>query len=294
MSSDLTKIITEAMPGMSKGQKRIAAFITEAPEEAAYMTASRLGEVAGVSESTVVRFAVQLGFGGYPGLYRAMQESLQKRLTSVQRVRVANDRLPDDKLLDAVLNRDAEQIRTTLETIDRDAFDSAVEAILSAGKIYILGMRSSFSLAQFMEYYFSLIFSNVQLVRNAGGSEIFEQMMSIGQGDTVIAVSFPRYSSRIVNAVDFACRSGAKVIAITDSLSSPIAQKAYAALCAKSNMASFADSLVAPLSIINALIAAIGKKKQAEISATLARLETVWDEYHVYDKHGDEENDERA
>ncbi len=284
MSSDLTEIIDLAMPELSKGQKRIVAYIKEHPEEAAYMTAAKLGEQAGVSESTVVRFAIELGFNGYPGLHRAMQESLQKRLTSVQRVRVSNDRLPDEGLLDAVLERDISQIRDTLDTVDRVAFEEAVEAILSAGKIYIIGMRSSFSLAEFLEYYLSLIFPNVQLVRNAGGSEIFEQLMNISEGDTVVAISFPRYSSRIVNAVDFAVRSGAKVVAITDSMSSPIAKPAYATLCAKSNMASFADSLVAPLSIINALIAAISKKKHDDISAALTKLEHIWDEYHVYDK----------
>ena len=284
MSSDLSEIISAASPNFSKGQRRIVEYITEHPEEAAYMTAAQLGRVAGVSESTVVRFALELGFSGYPELHRAMQESLQKNLTSVQRVRVSNDRLPDEKLLDAVLERDIAQIRATLETVDRAALDAAVEAILSAGKIYIIGMRSSFSLAGFLEYYLSLIFPNVQLIRNAGGSEIFEQMMNIGEGDTVVAFSFPRYSTRIVHAVDFACRNGAKVVAITDSMSSPIAKPAYATLCAKSNMASFADSLVAPLSIINALIAAISKKKNDEISAALTKLEHAWDEYHVYKK----------
>ena len=284
MSSDLSEIISAASPNFSKGQRRIVEYITEHPEEAAYMTAAQLGRVAGVSESTVVRFALELGFSGYPELHRAMQESLQKNLTSVQRVRVSNDRLPDEKLLDAVLERDIAQIRATLETVDRAAFDAAVEAILSAGKIYIIGMRSSFSLAGFLEYYLSLIFPNVQLIRNAGGSEIFEQMMNIGEGDTVVAFSFPRYSTRIVHAVDFAWRNGAKVVAITDSMSSPIAKPAYATLCAKSNMASFADSLVAPLSIINALIAAISKKKNDEISAALTKLEHAWDEYHVYKK----------
>ncbi|MBQ8474993.1 MAG: MurR/RpiR family transcriptional regulator [Clostridia bacterium] len=283
MASDLTEIIDCAMPHLSKGHKRIVEYIRSHPENAAYMTASKLGEVAGVSESTVVRFATLLGFSGYPELHRALQETLQKQLTSVQRVRVANDRLPDDKLLDAVLERDAAQIRSTLETIDRNAFDAAVEAILNAGKIYIIGMRSSYALAEFLEYHLNLIFPNVQLVRNVGGSEIFEQMMNIGEGDTVVAISFPRYSTRIVKAVDFAGRSGAKVVSVTDSLSSPIAKNAYATLSAKSNMTSFADSLVAPLSVINALIAAISKKKQAEISAALDRLERVWDEYQVYD-----------
>lgn len=289
MSSDLTEIISKSLGGMSKGQKKIASYILEQPEQAAYMTASKLGATVGVSESTVVRFAIELGFAGYPELHRAMQESLQKRLTSVQRVRVANDRIPDESLLESVLERDAEQICSTLETIDRDAFALAVEAILSARKIYVIGLRSSFALAEFLDYYLSLVFPNVHLVRNAGGGEIFEQLMKVEEGDVVVAISFPRYSARIVNAVDFATSSGAKVIAITDGPSSPIANKAFATLSAKSTMVSFADSLVSALSVINALIAAIGKKKENEISATLARFESAWDEYHVYNNHRSED-----
>ena len=285
MSSDLTEIISKSLGSMSKGQKKIASYILEQPEQAAYMTASKLGATVGVSESTVVRFAIELGFAGYPELHRAMQESLQKRLTSVQRVRVANDRIPDDSLLESVLERDAEQIYATLENIDKEAFASAVEAILSARKIYIIGLRSSFALAEFLDYYLGLVLPNVHLVRNAGGGEIFEQLMKAGEGDVVVAISFPRYSARIVNAVDFATKSGSKVIAITDGPSSPIAGKAFATLSAKSTMVSFADSLVAALSIINALIAAIGKKKEDEISETLARFERVWDEYQVYNSH---------
>lgn len=287
MSSDLTEILSAAMPTLSKGQKRIAAYILEHPEEAAYLTASKLGSTVGVSESTVVRFAIELGFGGYPEMHRVLQESLQKRLTSVQRVRVANDRIPDDNILDSVLMRDAEQVRSTLETLDREAFSRSVEAILAAKNIYIIGLRSSAALAEFLDYYLELIFSNVHLVRNTGGSELFEQLMKIEDGDVIIAISFPRYSSRVVNAVDFAKSKGARVVAVTDSETSPIADKAYATLTSKSNMVSFADSLVAPLSVINALIAAIGKKKQAEISETLESLEKVWDEYNVYNKHGD-------
>ncbi len=287
MSSDLTEILSAAMPTLSKGQKRIAAYILEHPEEAAYLTASKLGSTVGVSESTVVRFAIELGFGGYPEMHRVLQESLQKRLTSVQRVRVANDRIPDDNILDSVLMRDAEQVRSTLETLDREAFSRSVEAILAAKNIYIIGLRSSAALAEFLDYYLELIFSNVHLVRNTGGSELFEQLMKIEDGDVIIAMSFPRYSSRVVNAVDFAKSKGARVVAVTDSETSPIADKAYATLTSKSNMVSFADSLVAPLSVINALIAAIGKKKQAEISETLESLEKVWDEYNVYNKHGD-------
>lgn len=285
MSTDLIEAIERSQSSMSKGHKRIAQYITEHCEKAAYMTASRLGESAGVSESTVVRFAIELGFDGYPGLHLAMQETLRKRLTGVQRLEVANNRFGGEgRVLDAVLTADAGRITSTLETIDRDAFDHAVEAILSANKIYIMGMRSSFSLAEFFDYNLSLIFANVSLVRNAGGSEIFEHLMHIGEGDAVIAISFPRYSNRIINAVNFAKSAGAKVISITDSETSPIAKDVCAALYAKSDMASFADSLVAPLSIINALLAAIGMKKKDEVAATLSHLEAVWDEYNVYDK----------
>ena len=284
MPSDLIEIIEKALPEMSKGQKRIAAYITDHCEKAAYMTASRLGEVAGVSESTVVRFAIELGYDGYPELHRAMQESLRKRLTAVQRMEVANDHFAQGNVLESVLSADAERIRSTLESIDRAAFDSAVEAILNAGAIYIIGMRSSFSLAEFLDYNLSLIFPNVHLVRNASGSEIFEHLMRVKKGDTVIAVSFPRYSKRIVNSVDFANSRGANVVAITDGPTSPIAKGAYAALYAKSDMASFADSLVAPLSIINALLAAIGLKKHSEITETLRIMEAAWDEYGVYEK----------
>lgn len=284
MPSDLIEIIEKAHPQMSKGQKRIAAYIIEHCDKAAYMTAARLGEVAGVSESTVVRFAIELGFDGYPELHLAMQESLRKRLTAVQRMHAANARFEKDGVLSSVLLSDAERIRATLESVDRDTFEKAVDAIMGAGSIYILGMRSSFALAEFFDYNLSHIFPNVHLVRNAGGSEMFEHLLRVREGDTVIAISFPRYSSRVVNAVDFASSRGATVVAITDSESSPIAKSAAYSLFAKSDMASFADSLVAPLSVINALLAAIGMKKEAEIAETLLQIEKVWDEYNVYTK----------
>ena len=285
MNFDLIEAMESSYSKMSKGQKKIADFIEAHCDKAAYMTASRLGDAAGVSESTVVRFATELGFDGYPGLHAAMHEALRKRLTSLQRMEVANNRFGDDgDILGAVLLSDAQRIHSTLETIDRAAFNNAVEAICSARKVYVLGMRSSFSLAEFLDYNLSLILPNVQLVRNAGGSEIFEHLMSMGDSDTLIAISFPRYSKRIINAVDFANDSGAKVIAVTDSETSPIARNAYAALYAGSDMASFADSLVAPLSVINAIIAAIGLRKQDTVSQSLSRLESAWDKYNVYEK----------
>jgi len=284
---DLLKTIEAAMPSLSKGQRAIAGYIQNHFDKAAYMTASRLGSEVGVSESTVVRFATLLGYDGYPALQHAIQETVRMRLTSLQRMEVANSRLGNGNVLDAVLTSDAEKIKYTLEHIDRDAFERAVEALLSARSIYIIGMRSSSSLAEFLHYYLGYMFDDVRLIRTTSGSEIFEQMMRMEESDVLLAVSFPRYSTRIINAVQYARQTGTRVISITDSPRSPIAQDAYAVLTARSDMASFIDSLVAPLSIIDALLAAVAQKKQTELSATLAKLEAVWDTFHVYDKDSD-------
>lgn len=281
---DILKTIDAAAPSLSKGQKLIAAFIQNHYDKAAYMTASRLGAEVGVSESTVVRFATELGYDGYPALQRAIQETVRMRLTSLQRIEVANHRLGGANILDAVLASDAEKIKYTLEHIDRAAFERALDALLGAHTVYIIGMRSSSPLAEFLNYYLSYMFENVRLIRTTSGSEIFEQLMRIGPQDVLLAVSFPRYSTRIVNAVDYARQAGACIVSLTDSPHSPIARDADAVLCARSDMASFIDSLVAPLSIINALLAALAQKKQAELSATLTKLENVWDTFHVYDK----------
>lgn len=281
-SVNLIEHIEASVPKLSKSQKLIADFIINNYDRAAYMTASSLGAEVGVSESTVVRFAIEMGFDGYPGLQQQIRETVRVRLTSVQRVNAANYRLDEDEILDDVLTADAEKIKSTLDNIDRDAFRTAVDYILSARNIYILGMRSSAVLAEFMNYYFGLLFDNVRLIRPAGGSEIFEHIMKVHEDDVFVSISFPRYTTTIVNATEYASRTGAKVIAITDSLSSPIVPHAAVTLTAKSEMASFVDSLVAPMSIINAMIAYIGKKKHAEVTETLGRLEKVWKEYNVY------------
>ena len=283
MYNDILSRIGEMTPGFSKGQKLIASYLLANFERAAYMTASRLGEEAGVSESTVVRFAGEIGLSGYPELQRKLQESVRKRLTSVQRIDVANERLTGRDVASAVLSADMENIKYTMESLDRRSFDAAVQAILDARMIYLIGMRSASCLAEFMNHYLSLVFDNVRLVHTTSGSEIFEQLRAMDSRDVMIAVSFPRYSSRIVNAVSFAADRGAKVIALTDTKLSPIAAGAYAVLEARSDMASFVDSLAAPLSVINALIAAVGMKKREEVSATLAGLEAVWARYNVYD-----------
>lgn len=284
MKNDLLEKIKASMPEFSKGQRAIGNYILANYDKAAFMTASRLGEVTGVSESTVVRFATALGYEGYPELQVALQELIRIRLTSVQRMEITNDRIGEGDVLDSVLSSDMAKIRTTLETVSRHDFASASEAIVNAKRIYIIGVRSSASLASFLAFNFRFMFDNVTLVQTTSGSEIFEQLMRVSKDDVVIAISFPRYSKRIISAVEFAHMQGAHVVALTDSALSPIASHANSTLYAKSDMVSFVDSLVAPLSIINALIVDIARKKKVELQNVFSRLESIWDEYDVYDK----------
>ena len=284
MSRDLIHSITQQMPGFSKGQKLIAQYILAHYDKAAFMTAAKLGMTVGVSESTVVRFASELGFEGYPQLQRALQELIRNRLTSVQRMEVTSDQLGEGNILHKVLNLDIEKIRRTMEKASVEDFEQAVDTIVNAKNIYILGVRSASALSGFMSFYFNQIFESVRLVNTTSTSEMFEQIMRIKEGDVFIGITFPRYSKRTVNAANFEKQNGAKVIAITDSNISPIAETADHLLLARSDMASFVDSLVAPLSVINALIVAVGIRKKDEISSTYERLEQIWDEYNVYEK----------
>lgn len=284
--NDLLKQISARLPEMSKGHRAIAKYILENYDKAAFMTASRLGDAAGVSESTVVRFAGTVGFQGYPELQDALQELIHKKLTSVQRIEVTNDLLGDADILDTVLNSDIEKIHETLNIISREAFNNAVNAIIRSKKIYIIGMRGSATLANLIAYNFRLIFDHVTLVQTTSGSEVFEQLLRVSENDTVIAVSFPRYSKRIINAVEYAKSQHAFVVSLTDSEISPIAKCADSVLVAKSDMVSFVDSLAAPLSVINALIVAITKKKASELEGIFSKLENIWDEYDVYEKDG--------
>jgi DNA-binding MurR/RpiR family transcriptional regulator len=277
-------MIEEGMPTFSKGQKRIANYILEHYDKAAYMTASKLGTLVGVSESTVVRFAIELGFEGYPEMQKSLQELIRMKLTSVQRVEVTNSLIGEGDVLEKILMSDAEKIRRTLEEVDREAFEAAVDKIVAAERIYIIGVRSSSSLAGFLNFNFRMIFDNVKFVQTTSGSEMFEQIMSINEKDVMIAISFPRYSKRIVNAVEYAHNAGADVISLTDSHQSPIAGVADQLLLARSDLVSFVDSLVAPLSIINAIIVAVSRKKMDDIRVRFDKLEKIWDEYEVYDK----------
>ena len=282
--SDLMSKIQSNMSEFSKGQRLIARYIIEHYDKAAFMTASKLGSTVGVSESTVVRFATELGYGGYPQLQKALQEMIRNKLTAVQRMEVTNDRMGNRDVLRSVLNSDIEKIRLTLDELDQETFNAVVEAILQAKHIYILGVRSSSALSSFIGFYFNLLFDNVKLIHTTSVSEIFEQILRVGEGDVVLGVSFPRYSKRTLKALEYSRNSGATVIALTDSRLSPLSQIAHHTLIAKSDMASFVDSLVAPLSVINALIVAIGMRKQEEVSQVFNKLETIWDEYQVYEK----------
>lgn len=284
MNHDILTLIQENIHTFSKGQKRIANFILDSYDKAAFMTASRLGKRVGVSESTVVRFAAELGYDGYPDMQKSLQKMIRNRLTSVQRIEVTNDRIGDQDLLSMVLQSDIEKIRLTLEELDRDSFEHAVDAIVSARKIYIIGVRSSASIATFLTFYFNLIFDNVVEVSANTASEVFERLLRVGEGDVVIGVSFPRYSSRTVQAMSFARDRGATTVAITDSEASPLAPICTYTLKARSDMASFVDSLVAPLSLVNALLVAVSRKKNDDLAHTFQILEGIWDEYGVYEK----------
>lgn len=288
MSKDLLTVIGQMTPQFSKGQRLIAAYITEHFEKAAFMTAAKLGKTVGVSESTVVRFAFEVGFDGYPELQKALQELIRNKLTSVQRMDVSSEQLTGANVLDKVLGKDIDKIRSTLEETSREDFSHAVDSICQAKSIYIIGTRSSGALAHFLSFYFNHIFADVKLIETTSRSEMFEQIMRIGKGDIFIGISFPRYSKRTAQACQYARSNEAKVIAITDSAQSPIAQCADHLLIARSDMVSFVDSLVAPLSLINALIVGVGMKKRVELTQTYARLENIWEEYEVYQKHSED------
>ncbi len=283
MDNDVLSILEKENKSFSKGQKRIAKYILENYDKAAFMTAGKLGQTVGVSESTVVRFAAELGYDGYPSMRKALQEMIRNRLTSVQRIEVAREIMDEDNVYEAVICADMEKLQTTLTELDRKSFNEAVDTIISARHIYIVGMRSSTCLANFMGFYLNLLLENVHIIQDTAVSEVYEQIIRIKEGDVFIGISYPRYSSRTVKAMKFAKASGAKVVGITDSKSSPFYGIADTLLFAKSDMVSFLDSLVAPLSLINALIVSVGTKTKENISDTFSRLESIWKDYEVYD-----------
>lgn len=281
---NILTVLQDNEPGFSKGQRRIARYILESYDKAAFMTANVLGKTVGVSESTVVRFAMELGYDGYPSMQKALQEMVVNRLTSVQRIEVANNRIGDKDVLTTVLQSDMERLRQTADTIDRDAFDAAVDTIMNAERVYIIGVRSAAPLAGFLGYYLNYMFQNVHIINSSGAGEMFEKIVGVNDRDAVIAFSFPRYSATTVKAAQYCRSSGATVIGITDTNISPLGESCDHVLAAKSNMLSLVDSLVAPLSVVNALIVAIAAKKEQELSQTFQDLERIWEEYHIYEK----------
>ncbi|HHW00383.1 MAG TPA: MurR/RpiR family transcriptional regulator [Clostridiaceae bacterium] len=289
-SQDFIKQIREKFPHFSKGQKLIANYLINHYDKAAFMTAAKLGEEVGVSESTVVRFAAELGFEGYPKMQKVLQELIKSKLTSVQRIEVTSNRISEDNILKSVLQSDMNKIKMTMEEIDRESFNCIVEKLLAANKIYVIGVRSSAALASFLGFYFNLIFDNIRLVHTTSVSEMFEQIINAKEGDVVVGISFPRYSKRTIKAMQFVKSQGATVVAITDSMESPISTYADYCLIARSDMNSFVDSLVAPLSVINALIVAVGMRKKESLFKTFDKLEKIWDEYQVYEKYDNVEN----
>ena len=279
MENDLLSVLSKGGNKFSKGQRIIAKYILNNYDKAAFMTAGRLGKIVGVSESTVVRFAAELGYDGYPSMRKALQEMIRNRLTSVQRIEVAKSMIDDNDIVRSIIGSDIQNLQATLEILEQDSFNKFVDSIIEAKNIYIVGMRTSTSLSSFLGLYLNLLRSNVSVIHDTAASEVFEQIIRIGEGDLFIAISFPRYSSHTVDAMEFA---------ITDGPASPLNGIADVCLHAKSDMVSFLDSLVAPMSLINAIIIAVGIKNKENLSKTFERLETVWSENKVYEQtqHG--------
>ena len=269
---------------MSKGQKAISAFIYDHYDQAVFMTAAKLGETVGVSESTVVRYAMFIGYNGYPEFQRDLEDWVQNKINSVQKIGAKYGKSSQSEILNSVLQADIEKIQDTIHNLDPTAFETAVDIILAARTVYIMGVRSCEPLADFLQFYLNMIRGNVRLVRTTSVSEIFEQMLRIDERDVVIGISFPRYSMRTLKAMEFANDRNAKIITITDSIHSPMNLYSSCNLIAHSDMSSIVDSMVAPLSVINALIMAICMKQQKKVVENLEVLEEVWEEYQVYGK----------
>ncbi len=281
---DLLFIIQSKMMGLSKGQKKIANFLLEHYDKAVYVTAAELARQVGVSESTVVRFAIEIGFDGYPKLQRALDEMVKGNLIASKRMAVSSDRIfkQDKHILKAVLESDLQRIQSTIDEVDEQVFDLVIDQMIGSDKIYIVGGRSSATLASFFSFYLNYMLDNVINVSSTSVTDVFEQIYRIKQGDLFIGISFPRYSQKTIKAMEFAHAQKATTVAITDSSVSPLYKHADYTLVSTSSMISLVDSLVAPLSLINAIIVAVSIKKKEEVANTLDKLESLWNEYQVY------------
>ncbi|MBQ4565373.1 MAG: MurR/RpiR family transcriptional regulator [Oscillospiraceae bacterium] len=284
MRDDVLSQIQARLPSLSKGQRKIAEYILSSYEKAAFLTALSLGKTVQVSESTVVRFACELGYEGYPQMQKALQELVRSHLSAVQRIEVSTPTVAGDDLLTNVMQADMDRIRKSMELISSDAFQGAVNALVYAKGIYVIGLRSSSSLASFLAYYLKYMFDTVHLVVSGSESEVFDQIIHMGPSDALIGISFPRYASATVKAMRHARQVGAATIALTDGAASPLYGQAEFTLSAVSDMLSLVDSLVAPMSVINALLVALAQKREKELELTLNQLETIWEQNHVYEK----------
>lgn len=291
MSHSVLTIVEDKYLDLSKSHKKIADFILANYEKAAFMTAAKLGETTGISVSTVVRFATALGYEGYPEFQEALQETIKGKLTATQRIEVAGTQISDNDILTTVMQKDREMIKETLSAVSTADFERASKAINKARRIYIVGVRSSAALASFMAFYFKMIYDDVRLISSNSSSEMFEEIHRIGPEDVCIACSFPRYSKLVLSVMTFAHDQGAKTIAITDTEDAPIAEQANYVLVAKSSMASFIDSLAAPLSLVNALIVSSARESKMITRKRLAELEEIWEQYDIYENM---EEDDRA
>ena len=279
---DILRALEQRLPTFSKGQRVLARFVLDHYDKAAFMTASRLGKEVGVSESTVVRFAVELGFRGYPGMKKALQEVVRSRLTAVERLEVAEQTMNTRDVARAVLRADIANLQATLDETDEAAFNTAVDRIVSARRIFLVGMRTSTTLSNFFGFYLNLLRDNVHVIQDTAAMEVYEQMLRVREGDLVVGISFPRYSNRTINAMKYARDRGAGTLGITDTKASPLNDYSDVCLFAKSEMVSFLDSLVAPMGLINALIVAIGTRDRERTRQTFKDLEDIWSEYGVY------------
>ena len=284
MRVDLIENIKEKFNTLSKGQKLIAEYIIANYDKAAFMTAVSIGDIVGVSESTVVRFATTLGYEGYKDLRNELHELIKTKLTTVQRLSMTDKYSTKESALKKVMEKDVENIEKTIEEIDYQEFENAIDIILKAKHVYILGLRSSSFLAGYLGFYLNFLVKDSNVII-AGPNDVFEQLLKVESEDVIIAISYPRYSKRTLEAIDFAKEKKCKIISITDSLTSPAANESHISLIASSDMLSFVDSLVAPMSLINALIVSIGMEKNIEIKATFQDLEKIWNKYSVYDSY---------
>ncbi|MCI8373458.1 MAG: MurR/RpiR family transcriptional regulator [Lachnospiraceae bacterium] len=281
---DLLTIMNKNYSSMSRGQKQIAAYLMEHYEKAAFLTAAEISRKAGVSESTVIRFAAALGYGGFPELHKALGQLVKKRLSQVQKLEFSKKNATRNELIKAVLQSDLVKLEDTFHNLDLAAMDIAVANILNAKTVYIIGIRNCTALAEYLYFHLNLVCPQVVLLKSTSSSEIFEQMMRIGETDAMIGISFPRYSLRTLKAMEFANSRNARLIAITDSVYSPLHLYSACSLLARSDLSSVMDSLTAPLSLMNALVMALYMEREEEVLANMELVETLWEDYQIYSK----------